>query len=323
MSEAKIELQERDLVVLRDIYRFNGLPLPTIVKKHYNKSVSYAYKRLRRLRREGYIENIYYYEPDKKPGEKTKVKRVAAICYLTHKGLRALNENINPRYVEPQRDKLDIYNIISRLYEEFPDLISKREAVEKMGIKNFMPLTCIIPTSPPVLISILGKKKSYEDESRIASFAKARPIEGRYVIISTGFNARYLESDSYFIHWDNALEVLPNIVKEKDYYLNEFIGILKRQYRDVTILSASPNPFVKARISGRTFHLGELVSGSNRLRLELRNPPDSTYIYVKNRHELTGVDLEHGKFYYYLSSEGRAYKMENVDGEIRTELLWG
>lgn len=63
MSEAKIELQERDLMVLRDIYRFNGLPLPTIIRKHY-KSLSYAYKRLRRLRRESYIENMYYYEPD-------------------------------------------------------------------------------------------------------------------------------------------------------------------------------------------------------------------------------------------------------------------
>lgn len=322
MFESKIELRERDLKVFWDIYRFNSLPLPTIIKKHY-KSLSYAYKRLRRLRREGYIENVYYYEPDKNSGEKTKVKRVAAICYLTHKGLKALNEDIDPRYVEPQRDKLDIYGIIGRLYEEFPDLISKREAVEKMRIKKFMPLTCIIPLNPPMIISILGRSKSYEDESRIASFAKTRPIEGTYIIISDSFNARYLESDSYFIHWDRALEVLSNIAKERNYYMNEFISILKRQYRDISISPATSDLFVKAQISGRSFRLGELVSGSNRLRFELRNPPDNTYIYVKNRRDLIGVDLEYGKFYYYLSSENKAYKMENRNGEIKTELVWG
>ncbi|MDK2836749.1 MAG: hypothetical protein PWP21_1526 [Thermosediminibacterales bacterium] len=278
---------------------------------------------MNRLHKKGYINSMHYYRPDKKPGEKTKVKRVAAICYLTHKGVKALGKDIDPRYVEPQRDKLEVYNLIGKLYEKFPDLISRREAVEKMGIKNFMPLTCIIPSTPPIIISILGRSKSYEDESRIASFAKTRPIEGTYVIISHSFNARYLESDSYFIHWDRALEVMPNIAKERNYYMNEFISILKRQYRDISIYPATSDLFVKARISGRPFFLGELVSGSNRLRFELRNPPDNTYIYIKNRSDLIGVDLEHGKFYYYLSSENKAYKMENRDGEIKTELLWG
>ncbi|MDK2836748.1 MAG: hypothetical protein PWP21_1525 [Thermosediminibacterales bacterium] len=38
MFKLKVELQERDMNILRDIYRFNGLPLPTIIKKYFHGS---------------------------------------------------------------------------------------------------------------------------------------------------------------------------------------------------------------------------------------------------------------------------------------------
>lgn len=151
MSE-NIRLQPRDIEVLKRVIDFNGLPASAIIKVFF-ESEGYGYRRLKQLEENGYLEKTFYYSPRKKDG-KVFTQRIGGIYYAAFKCCWELGYTIDPRFVVPDEKKLDVTNLIGKLFAEAPDLLSKRQAVEKYGLKNFMPITCVVPNDNPIFIYI-------------------------------------------------------------------------------------------------------------------------------------------------------------------------
>ena len=151
-----IRIQPRDKEMLQEIIDFNGLPGPQIIDKFF-KTENYGYERLKALEDNGYISKKYYYAQNKKNG-KVFPQRISAIYYAMPKGCREVGCTIDTRYVVPDDDKLEVSNLVGNLYSKIPNLLSKRKAIEKYELKNFIPVSCVIPSDNPMFIYVLGNK---------------------------------------------------------------------------------------------------------------------------------------------------------------------
>lgn len=303
-----IRLQPRDIKILEKVIDFNGLPSQDIIQKFFNTE-RYGYERLQLLRDNGYLKRVYYYAPRKK-GDQTLAQRVGGIDYATPKALREVGCTIDPRFVVPNEDKLDVTNLVGELFREIPELLSKRQAIEKYGLKNFMPITCAIPHESPVFIYILGSKVGRQEPGRIAGFIKSGTFpDAKHIIVSRTFREKLNIPDAYFIPWIFAPTHLPNLAKDPHYYLKEFLTLAKHQFPGIKFLNSTPEPFIKAEHQGRLLHLSELFSGSNLLRLNLQEPPENTYIYAPSRRHFQGVKLRKGSFLFYSQEDQGVFQM--------------
>ncbi len=309
-----IRLQDRDIELLKRIIDFNGLPGPQIVEIFFN-GTNYGYKRLKQLQDNGYLKQMYYYAQNKKNGQ-LFAQRIAAIYYATSKALSELGYTIDPRYVVPNEDRLDVVNLIGRLFSKIPNLISKRQAIEKYGLKNFMPITCVVPNDNPIFIYILGNKIGRYDVGRIAGFIKSEIFpKARHYIISRTFREKLFLPNAHFVPWIFATEYLPNITKDNNYYLKEFLKITKEQFPEIKLLSY-PEPLIKAEYNGKILHIGELISGLNQLRLILEEPPENTYIYAPSRRHFYGVKLKQGSFLFYSKRDEQIFEMHTKNNRM-------
>ena len=305
-----IRIQPRDKELLQELINFNGLPGPEIIDKYFKNSKTYGYRRLKELEDNDYIKRKYYYAQNKKDGVKF-AQRIAAIYYATGKGCKEVACNIDSRYVIPDDDKLDVTNLVGKLYFKIPNLLSRRQTIAKYELQNFMPISCSIPGDSPAFIYVLGNTIGRYDIGRIKSFIEADIItNARHYIISRTFPERFLLSNSYFIPWNLALEYLPNIAKDKNCYLNEFLTIIQKELPEIRLLS-NIQPLLRAQYKNKVLHLGELVSGSNHLRLILHQPPENTIIYAPSRVHFYGIKLrsEEDSFIFYSQRDKAFFKM--------------
>lgn len=299
-----IRLQERDMDILQDLYRFNGLSGQAIVRARFSKDQG-GYRRLKILEKHNFIAKKYYYAV-RRAGERTWTQRIAAIYYLTPKGLRTIGESIDPRMVRPDEDKLDVHNLIGKLYLANSGLLSKRETLKRYDLKGFMPVTCSFPSDPPIFVHILGKK-NLEESTRIVSFAQAKILPARHIIVSRSFEEEFLVPEISFIPWEFAPEVLPVLAQDFGHYLNGLKTIVKSLYPEAVF---TPHGlFTEAQTRNKTYNLAELVSGSCYLRLELRTPPPNTVILVKDKRCLEGVQLDQGSFTIYNMRDQSFYEV--------------
>ena len=313
-----IRLNEKDRAILHDTARFKGLSAESIRQVHFNGS-TYAWKRLAALQSNGYIERKYYYALNKTQDGMKHSQRIAAIYYPTTKGLKAIDYKIDPRYVVPDDSKLDVHFMVSKLYTSMPNLISKREAQDKYGLKSFMPVACVFPSNPPVYISILGKNKNPWEPSKLVKFFEQSIFPGTYVATSKTLpGEKLLDTQSHYINWDLAPEVVPLMVQNKNHYLDEFLT----KFIDATIIDYN-YPFVKIQIPGYgVFHVGELLTGSTRLMDLLSNPPDNTYIYVQSLKLLHDViNLESGSFRAFARQDMKLYEVFKEEGGVKYQFI--
>ncbi len=309
-----IRLQDRDIELLKKIIDFNGLPGPQIVEIFFNESV-YGYKRLKQLQDNGYLKQVYYYAQNKK-NNRLFAQRISAIYYATSKTLRELGYTIDPRYVVPKEDRLDVANLVGNLLARIPSLISKRQAIEKYSLKNFMPVSCVVPNDNPIFIYVLGNKIGRYDLGKIAGFIKSEVIPGaKHFIISRKFREKLFLQNAYFIPWSFATEYLPNIVNDHNFYIKEFLSITKKQFPGIKFLSYQ-EPLFKAEYNGEILHIGELISGNNQLRLILEEPPENTYIYAPSRKHFYGVRLKQGSFLFYSKKDKQIFKMYSKNNRM-------
>lgn len=105
------------------------------------------------MQKAGYIAGKVVYSAKELGDNKRKISRVTSIYYLLHKGIRAINEHADQRYVMPKKESLDVANFVSNLYIRVPNLQSHRQARQKFKLtRNSYWPTCFIPSSPPLLI---------------------------------------------------------------------------------------------------------------------------------------------------------------------------
>ena len=313
-----IRLNDKDLDILKDTGRFNGLSAESIRQVHF-AGTTYAWKRLNALYKSGYLERKYYYTLNQTQNGIKHSQRIAAIYYLTPKGLKAISLKIDPRYVVPQDVRLDVHFMISKLYKVLPGLLSKRESMEKYGLKSFMPVTCIYPSTPPVFISILGKDSSPWERSNVLSFFKTKIFPGTYAVISRNFpEEKLLLTDSHFIFWRFAPSIIPKMVQDKEVFLNQFLNV----FEGAKVL-AYKEPFVKIQAPGYgVLNIAELFSGSTHLMLHLMNPSENTCIYIENLSHLgQGVKLEKGSFYVYTREDERFYEIFIENGKMKAKTI--
>lgn len=301
------QLQQRDREILQDLYRFNGLPAEAIIGRFSCRND--GYRRLRILKREGYVARKYYYAKN----NNNRAQRIATIYYVMPKGLKAINIGIDPRMVRPYDDELDVHNLIGRLYLAEPRLLSKRETLKRYDLKGFMPVSCSIPGKPPVFIHILGKdKNSLEEKTWVVSFIEAQILPAEHVIISRNFDKIYLTPEARYIPWDMAVQILPIWSRDRDVYINKLKKYFLTFYPEAIFFPK--DPFIIARTRRGIFHLAELVSGSCFLRMVLASPPPNTLVFVENRRCLEGVNLEQGSFFVYSEQENQVFEIFLKDG---------
>lgn len=212
-----IRIQDRDREILKEIINFNGLPASVIIKNHF-KTKKYGYARLKLLEKNGYVSNTYYYAQNKKNGKKF-AQRISAIYYATSLGCREVDCPTDYRYVVPNEDKLDVTNLVGNLYSRIPNLLSKRQAMEEYGLKGFMPVTCAIPNENPIFIYILGNKLGRNEIGATKNFIESYPAPATHYVISRDFKDRLNIQKANFVLWRLALEYLPNLAKDENYYL--------------------------------------------------------------------------------------------------------
>lgn len=318
-----IRLDERDLAVMRDTARFRGLTLESIRRVHFNGS-TYAWKRLASLYEHGYLERKYFYEVKHTAPGTRPARRIAAFYYPTPKGLKKIGYVIDPRYVVPIAEKLDVHHLISELYAAIPGLLGKREAMAYYNFKRFMPVSCVVPQEPPLFICISGRNRSHGEVSRLVKFIHTGYIPGRYIAIARhSFAERLLLTEAHFIPWDLAAEVVPTMAKDPSYYLERFISFVdQRQFKGITVL-AQNGPFVKVKTAQhQVFNLAELFTGSTRLMLMLRNPPENAYVFCDSlKHLSTSVRLESGSIYALARKEKKLYQLYAEDGKTKHRVL--
>lgn len=305
-----IRIKPRDKELLQELINFNGLPGPEIIDKYFKNSKTYGYRRLKELEDNDYIKRKYYYAQNKKDGVKF-AQRVAAIYYATSKGCKEVGCTIDSRYVIPDDDKLDVTNLLGKLYSKITNLLSRRQTIEKYELQNFMPISCSIPSKSPIFIYVLGNTIGRYDIGRIKSFIEADMIpNARHYIVSRNLPERLLLHKSYFIPWNFALEYLPNIAKDPDCYLDEFLGQIKKQFPGVRFLTKA-QPLIRAQYKNQILHIGELISGSNHLRLILHKPPENTIIYSPSRVHFYGIKLrnEGDSFIFYSQRDKDFFRM--------------
>lgn len=320
-----IRIQPRDREILKDIIAFNGLPASVLIKKYFSTK-KYGYARLKLLENNGYVSNMYYYAKNKKDGINF-AQRISAIYYATSLGCREVDCPTDYRYVVPNEDKLDVSNLVGNLYSIIPSLISKRQAMEKYGLKGFMPLTCVIPNEKPIFIYVLGNKLSRNEIGMTKNFIESYPAPATHYVVSRDFKERLNIPNAHFIPWIFALDYLPNLAKNKDYYLNEFIKIIQKELPGIRLLS-NTQPLLRAQYKNQVLHLGELISGSNHLRQILDEPPENTIIYAPTRVHFYSIKFKSEKdsFIFYSQRNQDFFKMflsnKNRMRTVECQLNW-
>ncbi len=303
-----IRIQDRDREILKEIINFNGLPASVIIKNHF-KTKKYGYARLKLLEKNGYVSNTYYYAQNKKNGKKF-AQRISAIYYATSLGCREVDCPTDYRYVVPNEDKLDVTNLVGNLYSRIPNLLSKRQAMEEYGLKGFMPVTCAIPNENPIFIYILGNKLGRNEIGATKNFIESYPAPATHYIISRDFKDRLNIQKANFVLWRLALEYLPNLAKDENYYLNEFLKIIQRELLGIRLLN-NTQPLLRVQYGNQVLHLGELISGSNHLRFILQEPPENTIIYSPSRVHFYKIKLKSEKdsFIFYSQKDKGFFRM--------------
>lgn len=312
-----IRLNEKDLAVLLDSARFRGLTAETIRHIHFNDS-TYAWKRLNALHENNYLGRKYYYEVKKTASGINHAQRIAALYFPTPKGLKTVNYSIDPRYVVPMDHRLDVHYVLSRLYNNIPELLPKRDAQEKYPLKNYMPVTCMVPDQhKPFFISIIGNNKAHKEESKLVKFVETGYFPGTYIIVSSKFpGEKLLLTDSHYIHHDLAPEVIPNMARGRNDYLDFFItkfakGVVGHQ-----------DLFTMVDVQNRgVCHFAELFTGSTRLMRSLRRPLPKTYIYLDRIRHIQGIKLEHGSFHAFSREKQKFYRVYLEDDKIKHRLI--
>ncbi|HHX24280.1 MAG TPA: hypothetical protein GX723_09805 [Thermoanaerobacterales bacterium] len=304
-----IRIQPRDKEVINDVIKFNGLPASVIISKHF-KTKTYGYERLKLLENNGYLGNMYYYALRKKDGKKF-AQRISAIYYATSKGCKEVGCTIDYRYVVPNKDKLDVANLVGNLYSKIPNLLSKRQAMDIYALKNFMPVTCVVPGEKPIFIYILGNKLGRKEVGSVKNFIESNTFSGAtHYVVSRDFKERLNILNANYIQWATALEYLPNIAKDKNYYLDEFLRLIKRQLPGIRPLT-EPNPLIRAQYKNQILHIGEFITGSNNLRHILDEPPENTIIYATSRNHFHGLKLKNKEdsFIFYSKKDKSFFRM--------------
>lgn len=291
-----IRLNEKDLAVILDTARFRGLIAETIRRVHFNDS-TYCWKRLNALYQNGYLERKYYYEVRKTASGINHAQRIAVFYYPTPKGLKSVKYNIDPRYVVPEDHKLDLHCMLSRLYNNIPELLPKREAQSKYPLKNYMPVACMVPHHhKPFFISVIGKNRAHKEESKLIKFIETGYFPGTYIVIANRLpGEKLLLTDSHYIHFSLAPEVVPQLVFGR----NDFLTYFVKNFSNNVVGERDPFTLVNVSNLGEC-HYAELFTGSMRLMRYLRQPPLKTYIYADSIKHLHGIKLESGHFYAYL-----------------------
>jgi len=310
-SEKKknIRLTGKDIGALKAMFLFKGLSTYALAEKYYS-TLTYARKRLSELKAEGYISSRGYYKAKKIDNGKKQNSRIVNIYYPTYKGIRAIDENMDPRNVEPDKKYLDVANLVSELYRRIPNLLSRRQTLQRFELSNYQPPICSIPTSPPLILYIIGETRWHEEISRTIGFIKVKPELGRHIIISKDYEYGFLTlPNSYFIHWDHALEVVPNLAKDINYYFKEFQEVIAEQFPGAVFLPYEP-PYLRVNTGKKIIYVAELISGSNFLRLHLCKPIQNVYVYAfeKSKKSFSGINLEYGSFAFFSRQEQKLYK---------------
>jgi hypothetical protein len=216
-----IRLTSNDINAMKDMFRFNGLSTKALAQNHYS-TIEYARKRLFEMQKAGYIAREVVYSVKELGNNERKVSRDTNIYYLRYKGIRAINEHTDPRYVVPKKELLDVTNFVSNLYMQVPNLQSRRQARQKFELpENSLWPTCFIPSSPPLLIYFIGKNNQRYYLSKAKIFIKKHKSLGHHIIVSEKLEKRSLLSlrdvnNVHFFLWDQAPEKIVNLVKDID-----------------------------------------------------------------------------------------------------------
>ncbi len=322
----------RDIEVIADICRFGGLTLKSISKKHFNNNIGYASERMAKLYDKEYVSRRYYYAKNV-DHKKSYTQRISSIYYPLQKGLNLIGSDVDVRTVKPVSSKLDVTNLISNLYIDIPELLPSRQTRKRYELENFMPVTCSVRCDNKrlFLIHIIGKRKGYNEIAKILSFIKSgilhsrdsknfegfsfKNIDLRHIIVSRNFDKDYIVPGSNFISWSSILEILPNIVIDENYYLTEFLSILKEKYSSLRVVGKKDG-YTIAQSTDRTFHVCELFSGSADLKLLLRRPPKNTLIYLPTYHQLYNLPLLSGSATIYSKDNNRYYSIKPEAGAL-------
>ena len=311
-----IRLQPRDIEVIKRIIDFNGLPISCISNKYFAGSED-GRQRLKLLQNNNYLKQVLYYAPRNKDG-KTYTQKVSAIYYATPKALREVNCNIDSRYVIPKEERLDVTNLIGKLFNKIPNLLSKRQTIEKYNLGNYMPIDCSVPNNNPMFVYILGRRIGQRDINTIRNFIKSKiPPNAIHCIISREFKNKLFLPEAHFIPWNMAEHFLPNIARDPYHYLREFLEIVEKQFPGIKHLS-TPEPLIKANYQDRILHIGELFSGLNHIRLVLQEPPENTYIYTPNRQCFYGISLKKDNFLFYSKKDNQIFRMFLENSRMRS-----
>ncbi len=309
-----VRIQQRDKDVIQRIIDFNGLPGKEIVDKYFDGS-RYGNMRLKSLEDNGYLKKIYYYAPRKKDG-KVFTQRISAIYYATPKGLREVGCSIDSRFVIPDEEKLDVSNLVGKLFAKIPSLLSKRQAIEKYNLKNFIPISCAVDGDTPMFIYVLGNKLGRFDIGRIKGFTESGIMpHAKHYVVSRKFYDRLFLPNIHFVPWIMAPDILPNLAQDRNYYLREFLEIVKKEFPGIGLLSG-PEPLIRAQYQNKILHIGELISGLNHIRLVLQDPPENTFIYAPSRRHFYGVKLNQGSFLFYSQKDQDIFEMRLRDSNM-------
>lgn len=301
-------ITSRDIKLFKDLFRFNGLSGPSIIQKTFNGS-THGYNRLSAFMKDRYIDQTFYYALHHRKHKKSFTQRICAIYYLKPKGLRVIRKNIDPRYVRPSERKLDVHNLVSNFYMNIPNILSRRETLRQYNLKPFMPVTCCIPSDPPIFIYVSGKDKNFAEDSRIAAFIESGITEAKHIIVSREFSEKFYKPFSYFVSWDSAPFIIPNIINDHHYYERQFVRVLKKYYPTASA-TFTEGLCTQFKIPDRgTYKTANLVFASNLIRLNLQYPEKDILVSVPSLHHLYGINLKGGEFIFYSEKDNKFYRM--------------
>lgn len=326
-----IKLGENDFKIIKNCYDFTALPLCTLVNRYYSRSPSRCSQRVENLSFLGFLHKEFYYESDIYDIERKKSRgdRKGVLVFCRRKGAKliGLDKEYRSRDQDPvgQKDKFkkkfDVYYMIGKLYKKIPSLLSRREALQVYDLKNFTPLECVVPSSPPYFIHVIGEDtgtswrtnregKTTDTIEQRLSYAQSRARNEKHIIIAREHNTRFVRDFVRYIPWDIADEVVCNIIKNPNHYLDEFIAMLKQDPKFAFLTYSTPDGLTKINTSHGTYHIGELFSGSNTLRRKLSSPPPNTLIYTHSNEQLRGIALRKSKFYHaYFARDQKVYRI--------------
>lgn len=317
----KINLTVRDKKLIKDVIYFKGLPTQTIIKLYFNGSETYAKKRLSQLKKAGYLENMFY----NVYCAQGCGKRKTSIIYATHKAIKVLRLNVNSKRIIPAKKDLDEKDLIGKLYGKIPTMLPAKLARRKSKLHNYDPVSCIVPSSPPLYISILGSSAVDKESryNRVRSFSiKTKNLPFKKIVVAKEFHPLLLADPINFISWDMAEEAIPNIAEDENYYINKLKKFFLRAPGKANFHSIDDSGLIRMEYSAKTYYIAELFTGSNKIRKALRNPAKNTIIYVPHRNYLHGIDLHMDYEFYILSHADKALmKVTRTRGGLKTNII--